>query len=315
MDIFKKKIFNTFTLVLVFTALVGFIIGMSIDKLDLLSRESPNARETIVSIDDSESYRGLNIKTSIEEEREDSVSIKVNLSLDDNVKIDKVKFEIEYWSVNDLSNKKYTDIKEVSNFPIEFNQNIKGLKSGNDYKYRVIIDGGYANKENNFKTKFAIKEFDVTISNDKIHEIGNSIRPRYSIKYDDSKEIDLTNLKIRYYYSIDSEYEEVFWCDYAGLNTNNDYKRITSLIEGKFVKMDIKTGKADHYLEISFKMGAGKMQKNSKIDVYCRYSKKDWSDYNQTNDYSYCGSKDYVTWDKITMYYKDELIFGKEPIE
>jgi len=308
-----RKTTGTKALILVFTALVGLTVGLLIGKLEYFSGKSPNIRGKIISIDNSDSYRGLNIKTEAGQELANSSNIDVNLSLDKNVKIKKVKFEIEYWESNDLSSKKYTKAREISSFPIEFTQKIKNLESDSTFKYRVIIDGGYANKEKEFKTKFVIKGLGVTLLNNVLQDKGNSIRPRFCITYNNEKGLDVSKFKIRYYYTIDSDGEENFWCDYAGLNTNYNYFTIESSVKSQFVKMDKPTSLADHYLEISFAPGLEKMDKEAKLDVYCRFSKKDWADYDQTNDYSFSASGTYISWEKITVYYNDELVYGKEP--
>jgi hypothetical protein len=310
----KNKItHSTFALVLVFIILIGLTIGLFIGKLGWFSKKSSDNRGDIVSINDSDSYRGLNIKTEPGEEFTNKAIIDVELSLDEDVEINKVKFEIEYWIDGKLEDKKYTKAKEINEFPSNFTQEISDLKSDSTYKYRIIIDGGYANDEEEFFTKFAIEELEVECLNNVVHKEGNSIRPRYSISYDSKEALDISNFKIRYYYTIDSEDEQTFWCDYAGINTNYTYSRIKNSVKGEFVKMENPTDNADYYLELTFEEGLDPLQEKAKLDVYCRFSKNDWSNYNQENDYSYTDSTSYIKWDKIVLYYKDELVYGEEP--
>ena len=50
---------------------------------------------------------------------------------------------------------------------------------------------------------------------------------------------------------------------------------------------------ADYYLEISFTDGAGNLEPGASIEVQGRFSKSDWSNYTQTDDYSFNSSNSY----------------------
>ncbi|WP_252891755.1 hypothetical protein [Thermoclostridium stercorarium] len=50
------------------------------------------------------------------------------------------------------------------------------------------------------------------------------------------------------------------------------------------------------------------------IEVQGRFSKIDWTDYTQTNDYSFNPTaSSYVDFNKITAYISGNLVYGIEP--
>ncbi len=133
---------------------------------------------------------------------------------------------------------------------------------------------------------------------------SNQIAPKFCIVNPTSKALELSSVKIRYYYTIDGEKEQAFSCDYTTIGEGN--------ITGKFVKMDKPEVGADHYLEIGFK--AGKVEPEDCFYFSARIWKTDWSDIDQENDYSFNeDGGDYDDWSKVTGYTNDKLEWGIEP--
>lgn len=134
----------------------------------------------------------------------------------------------------------------------------------------------------------------------------NQIAPKIKLYNIGETSITLTDLKLRYYYTINGEKNQNFWCDWSTVNSDN--------VTGTFVKMpEDKTG-ADYYLEIGFTPGAGKLNPGQSIEVHTRFSKFDYSNYTQTDDYSFSDSGSmFSDWTKITGYISDSLKWGVEP--
>lgn len=135
---------------------------------------------------------------------------------------------------------------------------------------------------------------------------SNQIYTRYLLKNTGTTSVDLSKVKIRYYYTIDGEKAQNFWCDWSSVGSSN--------VTGNFVKMsDSKTG-ADYYLEIGFNSGAGTLAAGQSLEIQGRNAKSDWTNYLQTDDYSFNSSaSSYSSWDKVTVYLSDSLISGVEP--
>lgn len=136
----------------------------------------------------------------------------------------------------------------------------------------------------------------------------NTIYPLFIITNTGTSSIDLSDIKLRYYYTIDGEKEQYFWCDscYPGNKSN---------VTGNFVKMGVLKATADYYLEIGFTSQAGTLSPNTSVEVKVRLNKGDWTNYNQSNDYSFNPTASTYTtnWTKVTGYRSGSLIFGIEP--
>ncbi len=137
-------------------------------------------------------------------------------------------------------------------------------------------------------------------------ETTNNISFKMKITNTGSKSIDLSDLELRYYYTIDGAKDQSFWCDWASVGN--------SKITGRFVKMKSPKKNADYYLEIGFDSGAGSLAAKSSTEIQIRFSKEDWSNYKQSNDYSFNSSSSvYSRWNKVTAHLDGELIWGETP--
>ncbi len=134
----------------------------------------------------------------------------------------------------------------------------------------------------------------------------NGIMPRIKLYNTGTTSINLSDVKLRYYFTIDGEKAQNFWCDWSSAGTGN--------VTGTFVKLsEAKTG-ADYYLEIGFTSAAGTLAAGQSIEVQARFSKTDWTNYTQTNDYSFNATDNsYADWTKITGYLAGSLVWGVEP--
>lgn len=134
----------------------------------------------------------------------------------------------------------------------------------------------------------------------------NGIMPRIKLYNTGTTAINLSDVKLRYYYTVDGEKAQNFWCDWSSAGSSN--------ITGTFVKMSAAKTDADYYLEIGFTSAAGTLAAGQSIEVQTRFSKTDWSNYSQSNDYSFNStSSNYTDWTKMTGYLAGTLVWGVEP--
>lgn len=136
-------------------------------------------------------------------------------------------------------------------------------------------------------------------------DIINGLMPRYKLTNTGTTPIKLSDVKIRYYYTVDGEKSQSFWCDWSTVGSNN--------VSGSFVKISQTAEGADYYLETGFTEGAGYLQPNASIEVQNRFSKSDWSNYSQSNDYSFATFNNYSDNNKVTVYISGSLVCGMEP--
>ncbi|AZK49093.1 glycosyl hydrolase [Paenibacillus lentus] len=134
----------------------------------------------------------------------------------------------------------------------------------------------------------------------------NGISPKFKVVNTGDSAIQLSDVKLRYYYTVDGESAQSFWCDWASIGSAN--------VIGNFVKLATPVTKADYYLEIGFTSSAGILNPGQSAEIQARFSKNDWSDYNQTNDYSFkASSNEFVNNEQVTGYMNDQLVWGIEP--
>ncbi|HMB24371.1 MAG TPA: cellulose binding domain-containing protein, partial [Anaerolineales bacterium] len=141
----------------------------------------------------------------------------------------------------------------------------------------------------------------------------NNLKPRIRLTNNTSEDIPLDQLKIRYWYSIDSDQPQIFSCDHTTIPAG------CGGLLGSFVRLPDGSGNrnavSDTYVEIGFANAAGYFSAGSQFEMYLRVNKADWSNYVETNDYSYDGARTVMTrWDHITLYRNGTLIWGVEPV-
>ncbi|MDQ2084817.1 cohesin domain-containing protein, partial [Herbivorax sp. ANBcel31] len=142
---------------------------------------------------------------------------------------------------------------------------------------------------------------------------SNSISPQFRLVNTGSSQINLADVTLRYYYTVDGDQSQTFWCDHAA-KVGDQYEALTSDVSGSFERMSNSTSDADYYLEISFSSSAGSLEANRPVEIQGRFAKDDWSNYNQSNDYSFnANASSFTEWDKVTAYIDGQLVWGVEP--
>ncbi len=130
----------------------------------------------------------------------------------------------------------------------------------------------------------------------------NAINPHFEIVNNGTSAVAYADLAIRYWFTSEDNNDLNFWCDWAQLGSEN--------VQGNFG-----TANGMNYLEITFDASAGNLNANSDSgDIQTRFSKTNWSNFNENDDYSYDPSKtSYTAHDKVTLYQNGSLVWGEEP--
>ena len=158
----------------------------------------------------------------------------------------------------------------------------------------------------NFSTIMAADSFKVQFYNQNTSVTTNQLYLDFQLVNTGSSAITLSNITVRYWYTEDGTQAQNFYCDYASVGASN--------VTGTFVAMSPTYATADHYLQIGFTSGAGSLAAGSSLQIQSRAAKSDWSNYTQTNDYSFNSSATtYVDWTCVTGYSSGTLIWGTEP--
>ncbi|WP_010250859.1 cellulose binding domain-containing protein [Acetivibrio cellulolyticus] len=134
----------------------------------------------------------------------------------------------------------------------------------------------------------------------------NSIAPRFKLSNTGTSAIVLSEITLKYYYTNEEEKAQIFFCDWTTVGNSN--------VTGIFEQIIPAVTGADCSLKIGFTSGAGSLMPGQSIEVQTRFSKSDWSNYNQSDDYSFnITSSNYSEWNKVTAFYQNTLIKGSEP--
>ncbi|MDO7908835.1 glycoside hydrolase family 6 protein [Paenibacillus sp. JX-17] len=126
----------------------------------------------------------------------------------------------------------------------------------------------------------------------------NAIKPFLNIKNNGSTAVNLSDLKIRYYFTKDGNQPLTSFVDWAQVGGANVTRTFT-----------------DTYLEVGFTSGAGTLEPGGQTgDIQLRIHKNDWSNFNEADDYSYDPSKtSYAEWNRVTLDQGGVRVWGMEP--
>ncbi|WP_293201576.1 glycosyl hydrolase [Paenibacillus sp.] len=134
----------------------------------------------------------------------------------------------------------------------------------------------------------------------------NGIAPKFKLINSGNTAINLNDVKVRYYYTVDGEEAQTFWSDWASVGSAN--------VTSQFVKLTTPVTGADYYVEVGFKSNAGTLNPGESAEIQGRFSKNNWSNYNQTDDYSFMATgNQYASQNKVTGYINNQLVWGMEP--
>jgi cellulose 1,4-beta-cellobiosidase len=137
----------------------------------------------------------------------------------------------------------------------------------------------------------------------------NQIKPHFNIVNTGGSSVPLSELKIRYWYTREGTVGQNFFCDFSAITggCNN--------VTGAFVQVSPPRTGADFYLEVGFNAAAGSIAAGGQSgEIQARFAKTDWSNYNETGDYSFDPTKTAFTdWDHVTLYRNGVLVWGIEP--
>jgi hypothetical protein len=190
--------------------------------------------------------------------------------------------------------KDYLADKEIGTTTLTFD-----FSAGVDRKLKITIMDSTA-------PVVTVGDVKLQVSNGNTSSTTNGINPRFKLYNEGDSDIALKDVKIRYYYTIDGQKDQNFWCDWSSIGSTN--------VTGTFVKMDTAKTGADYYLEVGFTSGAGTLAAGQSIEVQARFSKTDWTNYTQDGDYSFSAANtSYTDCEKVTGYVNDTLQWGIEP--
>ncbi|MGW2786931.1 glycoside hydrolase family 6 protein [Streptomyces populi] len=133
----------------------------------------------------------------------------------------------------------------------------------------------------------------------------NQVKPGLKLVNGGSAAVDLSKVTVRYWFTGESSsagYQT--FCDWAQLGCSTVKTSVGAVSPSR-------TG-ADHYLEVGFTSGSLAAGADSG-DLQLRMAKSDWSNFDESNDYSRGANSSYADAAKVTVYVSGTLVWGTEP--
>lgn len=133
---------------------------------------------------------------------------------------------------------------------------------------------------------------------------SNQIRPNLQLTNSGSTPVPYNQLTVRYWFTTEQ---------FAPVNTFIDYAQLgNSNVKATYVRTAGPYNGADGYVEYSFVGAAGALGANSG-PIQSRIAKQDYTNFNQSDDFSFTANGAYTVNQKITVYRNGQLVWGIEP--
>lgn len=137
---------------------------------------------------------------------------------------------------------------------------------------------------------------------------NDHIVPRVLLVNNTPQDIPLSEITMRYWYSVDGDRPQSLACDYASA-----FNCWSGSLTGSFFHLD--SPDADTVVEVGFTNWAGVLVAGARDELILRIHKDDWSDYDEWDDYSFNAEQvnAFAPAPQISLYYNGDLAWGIEP--
>jgi hypothetical protein len=137
----------------------------------------------------------------------------------------------------------------------------------------------------------------------------NTLYALYQVVNTGTSAVPLSSVPMRYWFTNETPADPlVFECDWAQVSCSN--------ITARFVVLPSPVSKANTYVEISFKAGAGSLAPGQSTgEIQTRVHHVNWSNFNTIETYSFISDPSFVYKDTqtVTLYQNGALAWGVEP--
>ncbi len=137
---------------------------------------------------------------------------------------------------------------------------------------------------------------------------NNSIKSHLQIENNDTIGVAYSEITVRYWFTAEN---------YAGINTWIDFAQLgNDKVSMKYVSLPEPHEGAFGYIEYGFDASLGDLLPGGGSGpIESRFANTDWSNFDETGDYSFLSNSSYVENKKITLYRNGQLVWGTEPVQ
>ncbi len=152
-----------------------------------------------------------------------------------------------------------------------------------------------------------VSKVKVSLSN-QTAEGSNTIGGSITLQTTDDDALDLSKIKVKYYFTAESSGNHNVWIDSASMQYQRDpwYAAVTSDTSALIKEVNTGSAEANRCMEVSFS-STEKIEQGASLTISFRLANENWSSFNQSNDYSY-GNPDH-----IVIVYEGNVVSGMEP--
>ena len=134
------------------------------------------------------------------------------------------------------------------------------------------------------------------------NSLSNQIKPHIRLINTGIQAVELSDLKVRYFFTLENPVSQRLWIDYARIGSEN--------VKGEFIQVN----GSEYYLEITFTQNAGLLYAGQDSgEIQLRFHKTNWTNYDQSDDYSFDpGISFFADFNKIYLYENNILVWGEQ---
>ena len=133
-----------------------------------------------------------------------------------------------------------------------------------------------------------------------------AVMPDFKLFNNGTTPIPLPEMTLRYWFTRDTAIAQTAWVDFADDRGRQHHAIARRCQPGQDERGLLPAGRIRH--------GGGEPGGGGNTgNIQARFSKNDFSNYNEANDYSYTASGSFMTTTKVTAYRLGVLVYGTEP--
>ena len=126
--------------------------------------------------------------------------------------------------------------------------------------------------------------------------------------------INLSSLKIRYYYTSEPSSANSVTVDYASVVNGSTHSALTGQVSGGVILLSSPKTGADRYVELGFASASPSLASSGTAEIQLRITNQQWSNFSQTDDYSFLSSaQSYALNPKVVLLKDGTIVSGAAP--